>query len=144
MRDTARTVCRWLAALFLSGVVVQFFLAGLGVFRTEQEAASAGAGFTKTGFDHAFGPHIVLGDVLGIISIALVAAAMVARPGRRALLATLAVLLLVIIQAAVADAGPLAVRALHPVVGLGVLGAAGYAVRLCGIPGLWRCRRGGM
>lgn len=143
MKDAARTVYRLLAALFLTGVVVQFFLAGLGVFRTQQEAASAGATFTRTAFDHSFGPHIVLGDVLGIISIALVVVALLARPGRSVLLTTLAVLLLVIVQAAVADAGPPAVRALHPVVGLGVLGAAGYAVCLTGVPGLWR-GRGGM
>ena len=142
MRDAARTVCRWLAALFLVGVVVQFFLAGLGVFRTHHEAASARATFTKTAFDHGFGPHIALGDVLVIISIAFVAAAVVARTGRRALLTALAVLLLVIIQAAIADAGPPAVRALHPVVGLGVLGGAGYAVYIVGVPRLWHGRGG--
>jgi hypothetical protein len=142
MRAIAGVVYRWLAALFLAAVVVQFFLAGLGVFRTQHETAGKGARLTTAAFDHSFGPHIALGDVLVLVSAALVVAALVARLGRGVLMVTVAVLLLVIVEAVLASAGPPGARALHPVVGLGVLGTAGYAMVLAGVPWPWRGRRG--
>lgn len=141
MRNAARAVHRWLGALFLLGVVAQFFLAGLGVFGNQDEAASGGTTVTKQAFDNSFGPHVALGDILVVLSVALVAAALAARLAGMALRSTLAVLLLAIAGAALANAGPPAVRALHPVVGLGVLGAAGYLAYLVGVPWLWRGRR---
>jgi hypothetical protein len=134
MRDAAFRAYRWLAALFFAGVVAEFFLAGLGVFRTQDVATTPGTTLTRASFDHSFGPHIVLGDVLALISLALFVVVLVARPGRRVLLTTLAVLVLIAVQATLADAGPPAVRALHPVLGLLVLGAVGYALYFSGVP----------
>jgi len=139
MRDAAFRVYRWLMALFLAGVVAEFFLAGLGVFRAQHAATAAGSTLTSASFDQGFSPHVALGDILALISLALTAVALAARPERRVLLATLAVLALITVQAALADAGPPAVRALHPVAGLLVLGAAAYAFSRTGLP--WN-RRG--
>jgi hypothetical protein len=122
----AKTAHRWLAVLFLAAIVVEFFLAGLGVFRTQHEATKAGVTLTKTGFDHNFGPHLVLGDVLFAIGLFLCVAAFAARIGRRAQLTTVALFALLVVQAALAFAGPDTVRALHPVLGLLVLGAAAH------------------
>jgi Family of unknown function (DUF6220) len=134
MRDAAFRAYRWLAALLLAGVVTEFFLAGLGVFRTQHAATTAGTTLTRASFDHSFGPHVALGDVLALISLALVVVVLVARPARRLLLTTLAALVLIAVQATLADAGPPAVRALHPVLGLLVLGAVAYALHLSGLP----------
>ena len=115
---------RWVAVLFLAGVVVEFFLAGLGVFRTQHEATKAGSILTKSGFNHSFDPHLVLGDVLFAVGLVLCVAAFAARIGRKARLTSGALFVLLVVQAALAFAGPAAVRALHPVLGLLVLCAA--------------------
>jgi hypothetical protein len=98
---------RLLALFFLAGAVVQFFLAGLGVFG-------------ETSYD----PHQVWGTVLTVISLVVLILAVV---GRREALQSSAILFgLMILQnilAGVGDDAPV-VGAFHPVVGLIVLGAA--------------------
>jgi hypothetical protein len=125
-RRWAVAVYRWVAVLFLAGVVAEFFLAGLGVFRTQHEATKAGSVLTKTGFDHNFDPHLVLGDVLFAVGLVLCVTVFAAGVGRRARLTSVALFVLLVVQAALAFAGPAAVRALHPVLGLLVLGAAAH------------------
>jgi uncharacterized protein DUF6220 len=101
---------RILALLFLAGAVVQFFLAGLGVFG-------------GTSFD----AHRIWGDALTVISLVLVIMAFVSR--REALQASAVLLGLMIVQNLLAAVGtdvPV-LGALHPVVGLAVLGVAGLA-----------------
>jgi len=119
-----RVVYRFLAALFLAGVVLEFFLAGLGVFRTQLDATAAGTTLTKTMFDHSFEPHLMLGDILFGVSLLLLVAALLARIGRRGVLTALGLLVLLALQATFAFAGPAGVRALHPVLALLVLGTA--------------------
>ena len=108
---------RGLAWLFLAGAVLQFFLAGLGVFR----AAS-------------FGPHATVGTLLGIVSlILLILAVLSLRTGtlsRRGV--TLAALLfaLMVLQWLLVEvfSGRVpALAALHPVNGLLVVAVA-YAL----------------
>ena len=51
----------------LTGVAVQFFLAGLGVFRAQHGAEHGSVGDAQ--FAHFFHPHVVLGDSLLIVGI---------------------------------------------------------------------------
>ncbi|HEX5247623.1 MAG TPA: hypothetical protein VFW41_10890 [Gaiellaceae bacterium] len=96
-----RAVHRVLLSVFTLGVVVQFFLAGLGVFRVEHGASDAR-------FDHVFAPHRALGNVLLIVALLV-----------------LVLVLLVFLQSILANNGPSWVRALHPVVAVLILALAG-------------------
>lgn len=111
----ARLAYRGLAGLFVAGAVLQFFLAGLGVFGT-------GA---------AFEVHATVGTTLAFASIVLLALAGVltlsgSLARRSAGLAALLVVLMVVQYSLVelfSEAVP-ALAALHPVNGLLVLGVA--------------------
>ena len=80
MTSVARTAYRYLASLFLVGVIIEFFLAGLGVFRTQAAATKAGTTLTTAAFNHSFGAHEVVGSALGVVSLALVGCAFL-QPG---------------------------------------------------------------
>ena len=115
MWQAARLGYRILAGLFVAGAVVQFFLAGLGVFGTGE----------------AFGIHATVGTILAFASVVLLVLAGVLALGgrvarRSAGLAALLVVLMVVQYALVelfAGAVP-ALAALHPVNGLLVLAAS--------------------
>ncbi|MDE3190834.1 MAG: hypothetical protein KGL94_08460 [Acidobacteriota bacterium] len=113
-----RAAHRVLLSVFTLGVVVQFFLAGLGAFRVRGGASSAR-------FDHVWGPHRTLGNVLFIVGLLVLVAAIVARLGRVPVLLSLLLPLLVFIQSVLAGNGPAWVRAFHPVVAVVVLALAG-------------------
>jgi hypothetical protein len=101
---------RILALLFLAGAVVQFFLAGLGVFG-------------ETSYD----AHQIWGGVLTVVSLVVLILAFVGR--REALQASAILFVLMIVQNILGGSGfdaPI-LGAFHPVVGLAVLGAAGAA-----------------
>jgi hypothetical protein len=100
-------VHRVLALTILVGGVVQFLLAGYGVFD-----------------DDSFGAHRILGDLLTLISLVVLILAAVGR--KEALPASGLLFGLFILQnilAAVGDSAP-AIGALHPVNGLAILGVA--------------------
>jgi hypothetical protein len=115
MWRAARLGYRILAGLFVAGAVLQFFLAGLGVFGTGE----------------AFGVHATVGTILAYASaVLLVVAGILALSGNlarwSAARAALLVVLMVVQYALVelfSGAVP-ALAALHPVNGLLVLGAA--------------------
>jgi len=124
-----RSVHRVLLSVFTLGVVVQFFLAGLGVFRVQH-------GVSDARFDHVFSPHRALGNVLLIVALLVLVAALVARLGRGQALLALVLALLVFLQSVLANNGPSWVRALHPVVAVLILALAGsFTGRL------WRAHR---
>lgn len=123
MSTVARAAYRALAVLFLVGVVAEFFLAGLGVFRTMLAATPAGSALTTVAFDAHFHPHLVLGDLLFGVSLLLLVAALLARLGRPDVLTAGGLFVLLCVQATFAFTGPAAVRALHPTLALAVLGA---------------------
>jgi Family of unknown function (DUF6220) len=125
MTAPARRAYPYLIVAFLAGLAAEFFLAGLGVFDTQHDAAT-GTTLTKTGFDQQFGPHLILGDVLFLLSAAVVAATLLGRMSRRTRLTAAGVLALLIVQASLAFAGPAGVRALHPLLGLLILAATAY------------------
>jgi len=127
----AGPACRlfsWLAGLFVVGALVEFFLAGLGVFETQQVGTKAGSTLTKHAFDNNFGPHIVLGSILVVLTIALVVVALAGRLERRTKLMSLVLFVVIAVQAALADSGPPAVRALHPLLGVLALGTGIHLV----------------
>jgi hypothetical protein len=126
VRSVARTAYSYLASLFLVGVIVEFFLAGLGVFRTQAAATKTGTNLTTAAFKHSFESHLVVGNTLGVLTLALVGCALAARIGRKGLIMIFGLLLIVLVQSALAYSGPSWLRALHPVLGLVVLGAAGH------------------
>jgi lysylphosphatidylglycerol synthetase-like protein (DUF2156 family) len=114
MQRTFYQLYRGLALLFLAGAVLQFFLAGLGVFR----AAS-------------FGPHQTVGRLLWLASLILLVLAVILAlsgglsRGRMGLAALLFALMVVqwSLVAAFSQRAP-ALAALHPVNGLLVLSVA--------------------
>ncbi|MGH3048823.1 MAG: DUF6220 domain-containing protein, partial [Gaiellaceae bacterium] len=121
MQQAGRAAYRYLVALFLVGVVAQFFLAGLGVFRTQHQA-STGTAVTDSRFGDDFSAHVTLGHILLIGGGIVFLAAFAGRLGRRRILLTLALPVLVELQSVFANAGPSAFRALHPVNGTLILG----------------------
>lgn len=115
MQSVAGPLYRALTAVFLTGAVLQFFLAGLGVF-------GAGASFEV---------HATVGVILGLASIVLlilagilVASGSMARRsmGLAALLVVLMVVQYLLVELFSESVAALA--ALHPVNGLLVLGLA--------------------
>src|SRR3954470_7495302 len=96
-RRGADTVFAYLAALLVLGVVVQFFLAGLGVFgldgKSVQDASS-------------LDPHRALGNILGAVALLLLIAALVARSSKAAIWGSVALVILVaVVQVALAGGG---------------------------------------
>ena len=79
VRDIAQPAFAALAAAFVVGVVVQLFFAGLGVFGAD------GLSVDRAG---SLDAHRTWGNVLGIAAVALFALAVLARAGRRQLVAT--------------------------------------------------------
>ena len=96
-----------LAWLFVATVVIQVFLIGLGLF--------GDPAFRETHREFGF-------TWVGLVAVALLIAAIAARPGRRALGAVVGLFLLYIIQTSLPgfrDSYP-AVAALHPVLAMGI------------------------
>ena len=107
MRSVARTIHLIVACLFVVGLFVQVFLAGLGVF-------SSTSGFTT---------HVGVGYSLSLLPVILVVAGLLGGLGRRlALLAVLefALFMLQSVFVAMRTSAP-AIAALHPVNGFLIL-----------------------
>jgi hypothetical protein len=125
----AATIYRYLIALFLTLVGIEFFFAGLAVFGIASDATTSGTLITAKDFDNQFRPHLLLGDAIDILSFVVLGAALLARVSRRRLLIPVALLVVVLVQATLAFVGPPAVEALHPAAGLLILAIAAYALR---------------
>ena len=110
----ARSAYRLLITLFVLGVVVQFYLAGAGVFRAH--------GPGKAVDSSAFDPHRTLGDVLIILSVLVLLAALAGRNGRWMFAFALVVLMVVALFVAHASSWG---GAFHPVIGLLIFGLSG-------------------
>jgi hypothetical protein len=129
---------RWLLTIFLVGVAVQFFLAGLGVFRVDHVATKTGTTLTEKRFDHFFDPHVALGNVLFIVGVLVLVAALIGRLGRRRVLPSLALPVLVFLQFIFAGGGPAWFRAFHVLNAFVIAGIAGSQTGL-----VWAERRTG-
>jgi hypothetical protein len=113
-----RNIHRYLLSIFTLGVIVQFFLAGLGVFRVQ-------GGASDSRFDHVFAPHRALGNTLFVVAVVVLLAAMVARLSRVRVGISAALVVLVFLQSVFADNGPSWFRAIHPVNAALILALAG-------------------
>jgi hypothetical protein len=110
---TARIIYRYLTALFLADVLLQFFLAGAGVF-------SAGPG-TAARDSSALDPHRMNGMLVMVLALLLLITALVARNGRWKW--ALPLLLLTLLQPVLAIAG--AAGGLHGLNAALILGIGG-------------------
>ena len=134
--DAVRTGAAWvyriLITLFSAGVVVEFFLAGLGVFRAmpgEEEPVS------HPTFHAQFDAHAALGWSLAGISLLLLIAILVAWTGRRSIGATFGLAVLAFVQPSLASAGEGApvVGAFHGINAVAILGLSWFLTA-----GAWR------
>jgi uncharacterized protein DUF6220 len=126
-----RDLHRYLLSIFMLGVVVQFFLAGLGVFKVT-------GGASEQRFDDVFAPHRALGNVLFVVAIVVLLAAVVARLPRARVAVSAALVVLVFLQSVFADNGPAWFRAVHPVNAALILALGGSFTGM-----LWREYRAG-
>jgi len=115
-RTTSAKVMRILAMATGTLVVVQFALAGYGAF----------SAFNK---HKGYGPHEILGTVIGIASVLVVIAALVSRPGPRPLVAATVLFILAgPIQPILAELGKdhgAWWGAVHALCGVAILGMCG-------------------
>ena len=121
-----RTAYRYWAALVAAAVVVQFFFAGVGVFRVYHTADKGGVRDEDV-FEDKFNLHAALGNILILAGIVLFLLALGARAGRTRVLLSLAVPVLIFVNSLLAYAGEDTawVGAFHVLVGLGILGLTG-------------------
>jgi hypothetical protein len=117
--QSAQRVLGWIVLL---GAALQFFLAGLAVFRAKPH------GSDKLFESSAFDAHRVVGDALILASFAILVLAIVNREQVR-IAGALFVLMLVQFGLAAAGDSIAALGALHPVNGLLVLGLAHLLAR---------------
>jgi len=124
-RAGADTVFAYLAALLVLGIVVQFFLAGFGVF--------AIAGHAKVDKVSALDPHRALGHMLTGVAILMFLAALIARTGRAKIWGSIAIAVLIEVLQVVLASGAQDHHwrgGLHAVNGLLILGLAGWMHRI--------------
>ena len=119
----ARAAFKYLLSLFLVGVAVQFFLAGLGAFKVQHATDHGTVGDSQ--FANYFDPHRANGNALLILGIVVFLAAVAGRMGRRWILPALALPILVELQFVFANNGPSWFRALHVLNAFVIAGVAG-------------------
>ncbi len=88
LRGIAFRGYRWLLLGFLLLGVAQIFLAGLGVFRLQDQTLGGAGG------DTAFAPHRAVGFTLGGVALLILVLALIARPGARAIILSAVLVLL--------------------------------------------------
>ena len=113
---------RWALLAFLLAGVAQICLAGLGVFRLQEQGLEAAG-------DTAFGPHMALGFAMAGIALLILLLAVIARPGTPVVIGSLVLVLLTsLMQSLLAGLGEdhAVYGALHALDGLLILGIAGY------------------
>ena len=120
LRRAAQAGYRWLLLAFLVLGAVQIFLAGLGAFRIDNLGVSG---------DTAFAPHRALGFAMGGVALLILVLALIARPGVRAVIASVVLFLLVVlVQSLLASLADNTVwfGGLHALDGLAILGIAAF------------------
>ena len=109
----ARDIHRWLLTLLLVAVAVQFFLAGLGAFKAQHGTEQGTIGDSQ--FAGYFSPHQATANVLFIIALLVLIAAVVGKMGKRWIGVSLSVPILLELQYVFAGNGPSWFRAIHVV-----------------------------
>jgi hypothetical protein len=117
---------KYLTSVLFVAVVVQFALAGYGVFYAEHKADHHRP-VTKAAFDHGFKAHVVLGSILLVVMLLLVITAVAGHLGATAMKFSVGLLVAGILQlgfAPLGDSVP-ALGFLHVLNGLAIYAAAG-------------------
>jgi len=128
VRRGAAWIYRILIALFALAVVVEIFLAGLGIFRAmpgEDESVS------HETIEHKFDAHAALGDFLAGGAVLLLILILIAWTGRRSIGATFALAVLTFVQGILGgtgDSAPVA-GAFHAVNAFLILGLSLFLTR---------------
>lgn len=123
MQRGAFTLYRYLIVLFAAACVVQIFLAGRGVFGIRPAASGKSVGDF---FDDqkSLDPHRVLGEILGLVAVIMLLAALVAWRDRRLIAWTLGLAIATeVLQHAFALPDHPWVAGLHVVSGVSILGS---------------------
>jgi hypothetical protein len=107
MRRIASKVHAGLAFLTLAAVVVQFFLAGLGVFGAEPYDA-----------------HKINGYLILLAALILLVLALIGRLDRERIGTSAGLVVLMIVQIALIESGRPWIEAIHPLLALAILGAS--------------------
>ena len=114
MRELFRPIHAGAAWLVVAAIVIQVFLAGASIL--------------QLGGNGSFGTHVDIGRMVGVVFLALVIAAALARAGRRRVLQAAGLLGLFVVQSFLPymddDLGLSFVAALHPVNALLMFGLA--------------------
>jgi hypothetical protein len=122
LRRAALAGYRWLLLAFLLLGIVQIFLAGLGVFNLHGQELGADG-------ETALNPHRSLGFGLSGLALIILILALIARPGARAIVLSVVMVLLVgLAQSILAGLGedtPV-FGGLHALDGLAILAVAGF------------------
>ena len=113
-RQVAGKLLRYGAMVFGTAVLVQFYLAGSGIF------AATGPVGKATSLD----PHRTLGNILAVLALLLLIAMIIARPARRVVITVIVLFVLTGLEGLIAGTGDSApyFAALHPVVAAVILG----------------------
>jgi hypothetical protein len=119
MRSAATAAYHWIALIITAGLVVQFFLAGVGVFGAD-----------------SFDAHKGLGWMLHTASILILIAAIIGPRDRKSILFSIAFIVVFTIQAMLPTADEPWLAAFHPLLALVVLGMAAHI----GLPAISRGR----
>jgi hypothetical protein len=136
VRRGAAAIYKVLIALFAAAVVVQFFLAGLGIFGAIPEEDGS---TTSATWEDKLDPHAALGHLLFIpVSFVLLILILIAWTGPRSIGATVGLVVLMLLQIVLAAAGEDApgVGAFHPINALLILGLSWFLT--------WRAWRGNL
>jgi hypothetical protein len=126
-----RPIYRFWVSILTAAVVVQIFFAGYGAFDAAHKLDDEGSTINEDSFSDSFGPHAGFGYVIFLGTLVLLLLSFGAR-GRRRILSSLGVVLLVMLQIVLAWIGsgvPYVAGGLHPLnafVILGFLGSLTY------------------
>ena len=135
VRRGAAAIYKVLIVVFAAAVVVQFFLAGLGIFGAIPEEDGS---TTAERWEDKIEPHAGLGHILQMGSLLLLLLILIAWTGLRSIGATFVLAVLLILQivlAAVGEDTP-GIGALHPVNALLILALSWFLA--------WRAWRGNL
>ena len=102
MQAMFRQVHAWVAWLLVGSIVVQVWLAGMGIPQL-------------AGSDASFENHRNLGYLIGLVTLVLLLTALPSGLGRRRIMQSLGLLGLYIVQSSLPYVGVGAIEALHPV-----------------------------
>jgi hypothetical protein len=105
MRRTATVAHQYLAMLWLAGVAVTVFLAGLGVFETTKTSKLSDSSVTKLVESNDLDPHRIAGSLLVLGTLLVLIAAGAARANRRQISMSAVFFVLGVVQMLLAGAG---------------------------------------